>query len=409
LANNRELLRTCNSANLTGLGRIAALPFARLLRSLEAKDKRELTPMNASRALRYVWLLSVLAPVPAWAGMSRIYVTNSAGDSIHVIDPSTNKVVQQIKNIEGAHGIAFSPDGSRVYVSDEVDSTLDVFDRKTGKLIKKVTLSAHPNNIAVAKDGRIVVGIARDPGALDIIDPVTLTRTKSVPVNGKLHNVYVTPDGKYVVTGSIRTGIVTVIDLVTEQPVWEVKFNKGIRPMAIEAGPDGATKRIFVQLSDLNGFAVVDFAARKEVERVQLPLAKEAFETDGDRSTAPSHGMGVAPDGKSLWVTSIPNNAVYVYSLADLSLLGEVALPSLKLPGHDTISAVANWVTFTPDSKTVYISNAGLRSVSAIDTKSMKLIAVVPVGEVPKRINTLVVPDRPDSAATSSEKRASLR
>jgi YVTN family beta-propeller protein len=365
--------------------------------------------MNVYRALRHIWILLVVAPVPAWAGTVRVYVTNSAGDSIHVIDPATNKVVQQIKGIEGAHGIAFSPDGSKVYVSDEVDSTLDVFDRKSGALVKKVALSAHPNNIAVARDGRIVVGIARDPGALDIIDPATLTRTKSVPVNGRLHNVYVTPDSKYVVTGSIRTGIVTVIDLATEQPAWEVKLDKGIRPMAIEAGPDGSTKRIFVQLSDFNGFAVVDFAARKEVARVQLPAAKTEFETDGDRATAPSHGIAVAPDGKSLWVTSIPNNAVYVYSLADLALSGEVALPSLKLPGHGSISAVANWVTFTPDSKTAYISNAGLRSVSAIDAKSMKLIAVVPVGEVPKRINTLVIPDRPGSAAISAGKRASLR
>src|SRR6201995_1338106 len=228
------------------------------------------TPMNAYRALRQVWILLMVAPVAAWAGTARVYVTNSAGDSIHVIDPATNKVVQQIKGIEGAHGIAFSPDGSTVYVSDEVDSTLDVFDRKSGKLVKKIALSAHPNNIAVARDGRIVVGIARDPGALDIIDPATLTLTKSVPVNGRLHNVYVTPDSKYVITGSIRTKIVTVIDLATETPVWEVQFDKGIRPMTIEAGPDGATKRIFVQLSDLNGFAVIDFAARKEVARILL-------------------------------------------------------------------------------------------------------------------------------------------
>jgi YVTN family beta-propeller protein len=364
--------------------------------------------MKALHVLCYAWFLLVLAPLPAFAGVARVYVTNSAGDSIDVIDPSTNKVVQQIKGIEGAHGIAFSPDGSRVYVSDEVDSTLDVFDRKSGKLVKKVALSAHPNNIAVARDGRIVVGIARDPGALDIIDPATLTRTKSVPVNGRLHNVYVTPDSKYAVTGSIRTGIVTVIDLATDEPAWEVKLDKGIRPMAIEAKPDGSTKRIFVQLSDFNGFAVVDFADRKEVARVQLPAAKAEFETDGERATAPSHGIGVSPDGRTLWVTSIPNNAVYVYSLADLTLSGEVALPSLKLPGHRLISAVANWVTFTPDGKTVYVSNAGLRSVSAIDTKSMKLIAVVPVGEVPKRINTLNIPDRPDSAVIS-EKRASLR
>jgi YVTN family beta-propeller protein len=48
-----------------------------------------------------------------------LYVTNSAGDSIHVIDPATNKVVQEIKGIEAAHGIAPSPDGARVYVSNE--------------------------------------------------------------------------------------------------------------------------------------------------------------------------------------------------------------------------------------------------------------------------------------------------
>jgi YVTN family beta-propeller protein len=106
-------------------------------------------------------------------------------------------------------------------------------------------------------------------------------------------------------------------------------------------------------------------------------------------------------------VTSIPNNAVFAYALDDLKLIGEVALPSLKLAGHGPISAVANWVTFTPDGKTLYVSNAGLRSVSAIDTKAMRLIAVIPVGEVPKRINTLTIPD-PRSSATSSGRRASL-
>ena len=49
----------------------------------------------------------------------RVYITNSAGDSIHVIDPATNKVVQEIKDYVGAHGVAFSPDGSRVYVTNE--------------------------------------------------------------------------------------------------------------------------------------------------------------------------------------------------------------------------------------------------------------------------------------------------
>jgi YVTN family beta-propeller protein len=342
----------------------------------------------------FMLLLAAALPAssPAWAASALIYVTNSAGDSIHAIDPVTNKVVQEIKGIEAAHGIAPSPDGSRVYVSDEADSTLDVFDRESGKLVKKVPLSNHPNNIAVTKNGdRVLVAIARGQGAVDVIDAKTLTRTKSILVKGRLHNIYVTPDGKYLLAGSIPGKLLTVIDLEREVPVWELPFDLGVRPMAIEAGPDGATKRIFVQFSNTNGFAVVDFAARKEVARITLPPAKTEFESDAERATSPSHGIGVAPGGKTLWVTSIPNNAVYVYSLADLKLIGEVDLPRLDLPGHDPISAVPNWVTFTPDGKTIYISNAGLRSVTAIDTESMQVKAVVPVGEVPKRINTLVL------------------
>ena len=56
-----------------------------------------------------------LTALAADAGLVRIYITNSAGDSIHVIDPATNKVVQEIKGIEAAHGIDFATDGSKVY------------------------------------------------------------------------------------------------------------------------------------------------------------------------------------------------------------------------------------------------------------------------------------------------------
>jgi YVTN family beta-propeller protein len=294
-----------------------------------------------ARPFRRSWLVLALAALlpalplalsstlsPAWAGTALIYVTNSAGDSIHVIDPATNKVVQEIKGVEAAHGIAPAPDGARVYVSNEADSTLDVFDRESGALIKKVPLSNHPNNIAVTKNGdRILVGIARGQGAVDVIDAKALTRTKSILVKGRLHNIYVTPDGKYLITGSIPGKLMTVIDLEREVPVWELPFDLGVRPMTIEANPDGSTKRVFIQLSDTNGFAVVDFAARKEVARIKLPVAKAEFETDAGRATSPSHGIGVAPDGGKLWVTSIAANAVYAYSLPELKLLGEARLP----------------------------------------------------------------------------------
>jgi DNA-binding beta-propeller fold protein YncE len=244
----------------------------------------------------------------------------------------------------------------------------------------------------VSKDGaRIFVAIAHDPGAVDVVDATTLTRAKSIPVHGRLHNIYVTPDGKYLIAGSISKKLLTAIDLSTDSIAWEHQFDKGVRPMAIEANPDGSTKRIFVQLSDTDGFAVVDFAKREEVARIMLPDRHTGIEVNAGEAAGPSHGIGVSPDGKTLWVTSIPQNAVFAYSLPDLSLVGQVALPELKLPGRSPGGAVPNWVTFAPDSRTIYISNAGLRSITAVDTHAMKVRAVIPVGEVPKRINTMVM------------------
>ena len=54
---------------------------------------------------------------------------------------------------------------------------------------------------------------------------------------------------------------------------------------------------------------------------------------------------------------------------------------------------VPNWITFTPDSKTVYVSNSTLNSVSAIDVAAIKTVATIPVGQVPKRIGTLMLRD----------------
>ena len=350
--------------------------------------------MNPNTNVRTIgMLLASLAflAAPVLARTARIYVTNSAGDTVDVVDASTNKVVQVIKGIEVPHGVNFSPDGKWVYISNETESVLDVVDQKTGAIVHKIPLSGHPNNIAVTPDGRrVVVCIAQAPGALDIVDTTSMKLAKSVPVRGRLHNPYVTPDGKYAVVGSVAAKRLTVIDLKTEEVAWDMDFDAGVRPMAIEKGPDGSTSRIFVQLSNLHGFAVVDFAKHQEVQRVKLPDGPYG-KAEGRLST-PSHGIGIAPDGKTLWVASVLANAVFEYSLPDLKLLGQAALPQVESLNRPATGSVPEWITFTPDSKTVYVSNSADRSVSAIDTQTLKQVARITVGEVPKRINTLALP-----------------
>jgi YVTN family beta-propeller protein len=65
-------------------------------------------------------------------------------------------------------------------------------------------------------------------------------------------------------------------------------------------------------------------------------------------------------------------------------------LPLVHPLNRPASGSVPEWITFTPNSERIFISNSGARSVSVIDTKALKLVAVVPVGEVPKRINTSV-------------------
>ena len=161
--------------------------------------------------------------------------------------------------------------------------------------------------------------------------------------------------------------------------------------MAFESNSDGSTRRIFVQLSGFNGFAVVDFAKRAEVARIKLPDHPGGFGVVEGRTGTPSHGIGVAPDGKSLWIGSTFANAIFKYSLPDLTLVGHCPLPLVHPPNQPATGGVPEWITFTPDSKFVYISNSGARSVSAIDTQTLKQVAEIPVGEVPKRINTMVL------------------
>lgn len=325
-------------------------------------------------------VLLAAPPLAAQAGRVRIVQTNAAGDNVHLIDPTTNRVAEVIMGIEIPHGVTASPDGSTLYISDEVDATLDVVPMSTLTVSAKIPLSDRPNNVAITPDGRkVYVAIAGAPW-VDIVDTREQRRTGRIAMLSGVHNVYVTPDGRNAVAGMIGARTMTVIDTQTDQPVWSLHFDGGVRPIAFEKNPDGSTKRAFVQISDYHGFYVVDWATRSIVERIQLPELPFSQVSNDALQASPAHGFAVSPDGTRLWSTSKPNSHVYVYSLPDLRLLGGVEV------GHDP-----DWLTMTPDGRYLYSANAGSNNVSVIDTREIREIARIPVGNVPKRNTTVVV------------------
>ena len=76
------------------------------------------------------------------------------------------------------------------------------------------------------------------------------------------------------------------------------------------------------------------------------------------------------------------NSALYAYSLPDLKLIGGVALGGKG----------AGWLTVTPDNKTAYVANEHTNNVSVVDIKSLKEIALIPVGFAPARNTTWMAP-----------------
>ena len=324
----------------------------------------------------------ILLPLAAAAqGTVRIVQTNSAGDNVHLIDPVTNTVVGEISGIERAHGAAPSPDGRSIYVANESTNTVDVVDVGMMKVTKKIALVGRPNNIAVTPDGRkVYVAIAQSPGALQVIDTASNEITATISVHGGVHNTYVTPDGKYAIAGMVGARNITVVDTATDRPVWATYWDLGIRPMTFDTNPDGSTRRIYAQLSNFNGFGVLDFETRKEVDRIEYPAVPADEQTPGHGGNT-AHGIGVTPDNRYLVANSSLNSSVYVYRLPGLELVGGVRV------GHSP-----NWVTITPDSRFAYISLSGNNSVAVLDIAAVKVVTRIETGgQVPKRNATLVV------------------
>jgi YVTN family beta-propeller protein len=331
-------------------------------------------------------------------GALRLYVSNQDGASIDVIDPVTNKVAQTIRGLTSPDGVVSSLDGGMLFISDRIEHVVVVVDTRTARIIKKIPVTDRPQFPVISNDGKkVYVGIwplrADDArrGFIDVIDTTSLQKIKTIPTKGGIHDMVVTPDGRYLVAGSQMGKFLSVYDLETDELAWDLQFDKGVETIVAEAGPNGSTSRVFFNLADNPGFAVVDFAERKEVARIMFP-------TDGSPSEgkADSHGMVIAPDGKSLWTggngykTPYFGN-VYVYSLPELKPLGHVHISNVDESGKPAErGGGGHWQAFSPDGKIDYVIS-DYASVSAVDVKTMKEVTRIPVGENPRHILALLV------------------
>jgi YVTN family beta-propeller protein len=321
--------------------------------------------------------LALLLPTAAGAEQkeaAKLYVTNSAGDSIHIIDLGTFKVIGEIRTGEHPHGAAVSADGRRLFTTVEGDRKLHVIDTASDRIIQSIQLSGLPNQCAVTPDGTLVGVPIRGGDSVDIVDVAAGKIVKNLPVKTP-HNCCNAQRNDHIWVTSMGDHKVNLIDLKTLAYIAEIPVGGIPRPLTVTHDE----KTLYCQLSDLHGFVVADVPSRKVIAKVELPPLPPDVKFPVPNT--PSHGLALTPDEKELWVTSCGTDTVYVYDTAGKKIVGQVRTGSGP-----------TWLTFSPDGKYCCVSNVLSDDVSIIDAARRQEVARLKVGKMPKRLVVAGVP-----------------
>jgi YVTN family beta-propeller protein len=326
-------------------------------------------------AFCFLFLCFEMATWAASAQKVRLYVDNSEGDDISVIDLETLNTVDDIRLAAKVHGLAIQADGRRLFATIESDNTLRVVDTATNSVIVTIKLTGRPNQCAVTPDGHYVAVPIRDKNAVDVVDVQQQKVVKTLPVS-KPHNAFNAGSNRYLFISAMGANQINVIDLMTM--VYSVKVSVGGIPRPYVVTPDGTT--MYVAVTGLHGFMKVDVASGK-MQRVAMPAENHTpKEHPFEPSNTLTHGLALSPDGTELWVTSLLDNSLYVYDVK-----------ANKITGRVQVGDGPNWVTFSPDGRYVCVSNTGTNDVSIIDVRARREIKRVMVGKAPKRVVAAVL------------------
>ena len=132
-------------------------------------------------------------------------------------------------------------------------------------------------------------------------------------------------------------------------------FTNFVRPFTI----NGKETLAYVTVDSLLGFEVGDLTTGKKLAHIEV----EGWEPGPVRRHGnPSHGIGLTPDEKELWLADGYNMRVHVFN-ASPPYQQLTTIPVRNMPG---------WITFSMDGKYMYPSSG-----EVIDVKTRKIIATL--------------------------------
>ena len=332
-------------------------------------------------------LLVAVAPGVAAANpapSSKLYVANSAGNDIHIIDTVTNRVIHRVEVGPQPHGLVATASGNSIFVTIEntkgEEGELLWFDPIADIVTRRMNVGPRPNQLACTPDGKLAY-VPCDDASWWVVDTIKGEVITKIATGGRPHNTLSSPDGKRMYLGPKGSYHVMIADTQSHRLLGEIPLSDAPRPIAISRDE----KRLYANVDTLIGFEVADVPSRKVIHRVEAEVPAELL-----RTASRSHGIGLTPDEKELWMCDVFHDRTYVF---DLTIEPPRQVASIKMRGG------GYWICFSPDGKLCYISERIGNTVAVIDIATRTTIARIAVGEVPKRV-LVVTPS--GSAAVSS-------
>jgi len=235
------------------------------------------------------------------AAARRLYI--SRGTHVMVVNADTYKIVGDIPNTGGVHGIAFAPNLGRGFTSNGQSNTVTIFDLKTLKPVGTAPTGDRPDAVLYDPATQRVFTFNGGGNSATAIDAVTGKVLGTIPLGGRPE--FAVADGKGMVYDNIEDkGEIVAIDAKT----LTVKNRWPLAPLESPSGlaMDPKSRRLFA-VCDGRKMAVVNANTGKVVATPAIGDGPDAAVFD------PGTGLAFSSNGQDGTLTVIRETAPDLY------------------------------------------------------------------------------------------------
>jgi DNA-binding beta-propeller fold protein YncE len=287
-----------------------------------------------------------------------IYVPNSQSNSVDEIDPRTFRVVRHFPVGALPQHVTPSYDLKTLYVLNDLGNSLTPINPRNGVPGHPIPVD-DPYNMYFTPDGRYAIVVAERLGRLDFRFPHTfrLHHSLKVPCRGVDHMDF-SPDGRYLIASCEFSGQLLKVDVRAEKVVGLIGMPTGAIPQDVKLSPDGKI------------YYVADMGRGGVWEVTGSPFRVAGF----IRTGVGTHGLYVSRDARFLYITNRAEGSISVLALRTRKVVAKWRIPGGGSPDMGNVSA---------NGHVLWLSGRWNDVVYAIDTRSGKLLAKIPVGASP--------------------------